>query len=198
MINVNIEVKSPRKQSIKQKHVILTKRMEEIPRAVYFYRYITAIDVAHLFFSAKSLTHVREILNIFCGGEDDKRGQYLYRFSLPSVKAGNTTKVYTLGSRGRDFLETELGLAADWYFRPDKVKHLSFGQLIHNLILTRFLVAARSFCVFSPELDFPHFWEKDSRINKVAVNLDIIHTNLLIYFGNLPTFPCELTLTRDR
>jgi len=124
--------------------------MEEILRNVYFYRYITAIDVAHLFFSAKSLTHVREILNVLCGGEDDQRGQYLYRFSLPSVTAGNTTKVYTLGSRGRDFLETELGLAADWYFRPDKVKHLSFGQLTHNLILTRFLVAARSFCASSP------------------------------------------------
>src|SRR5271166_1482485 len=120
--------------------------MEEILRAVHFYRYITAIDVAHLFFSAKSLTHVREILNVLCGGEDDKSGQYLYRFSLPSAKAGNTTKVYTLGSRGRDFLETELGLSADWYFRPDKVKHLSFGQLTHNLILTRFLVSARSFC----------------------------------------------------
>ena len=143
-------MKSPRKQTAKQKHVVLTNRMEEILRAVHFYRYITAIDVAHLFFSAKSLTHVREILNVLCGGEDDKSGQYLYRFSLPSAKAGNTTKVYTLGSRGRDFLETELGLSADWYFRPDKVKHLSFGQLTHNLILTRFLVAARSFCSASP------------------------------------------------
>src|SRR5271166_1225726 len=72
--------------------------MEEILRAVHFYRYITAIDVAQLFFSAKSLTHVREILNILCGGEDDQRGQYLCRFSLPSAKARNTTKVYTLGS----------------------------------------------------------------------------------------------------
>jgi len=125
--------------------------MEEILRSVYFYRYITAIDVAHLFFSAKSLTHAREILNVLCGGADDQRGQYLYRFSLPSAKAGNTTKVYTLGSRGRDFLETELGLAADWYFRPDKVKHLSFGQLTHNLILTRFLVAARGFCASTPD-----------------------------------------------
>ena len=46
--------------------------------------------------------------------------------------------------------QNELGLAADWYFRPDKVRHLSSGQLTHNLILTRFLVAAREFCVSSP------------------------------------------------
>jgi hypothetical protein len=30
-----------------------------------------------------------------------------------------------------------------WYFRPDKVRHLSLGQMMHNLILTRFLVSAK-------------------------------------------------------
>ena len=36
----------------------------------------------------------------------------------------------------------EAGLKVDWYFRPGKVKHLSFSKVLHNLFLTRFLVAA--------------------------------------------------------
>jgi hypothetical protein len=35
------------------------------------------------------------------------------------------------------------GLDVDWYFRPHKVKHLSFSKVVHNLFLTRFLVAAK-------------------------------------------------------
>lgn len=31
----------------------------------------------------------------------------------------------------------------DWHFRPHKVKGLSFGKIVHNLLLTRFLVAAK-------------------------------------------------------
>jgi hypothetical protein len=121
---------------------MLSKRDEEILQAVYFYRYVTAQDVAHLFFSERVITRVREILNVLAGGDDDVRNQYLYRFKLPNTEVGNKQKVFTLGSRGRDFLEEQLGLPADWYFRPDKVKHLSFNFVAHSLLLTRVLVAA--------------------------------------------------------
>jgi hypothetical protein len=126
----------------KPKPVILTERIEELLKTIHLYRYMTALDVAHRLYSPASITYVRGLLASLCGGEDCKPNQYLYRFSLPTTSVGTKEKIYTLGSRGRDFLAREVGLPVDWYFRPHKVRHLSYGQLLHHLILTRFLVAA--------------------------------------------------------
>src|SRR3954452_9216463 len=128
---------------------ILSKRMEEILQAAHFYRYMTALDGAHLFFSPKAITHVRAVLNLLAGGYDFQTNNYLYRFRLPAQ--GNAERVYTLGSRGRDFLLSELGMPAGWYFRPQKVKHLSYSHMAHSLILTRFLVAAQSWVKTHPD-----------------------------------------------
>jgi hypothetical protein len=122
---------------------VLTKGQEEILKAVHFYRYMTAQDVCFLLYSPSSLVYVRKLLSTMAGKGDGVANQYLYRFALPSVSAGNPRRVYTLGSLGREFLVDVTGLAADWYFRPHKVKHLSFSKVLHNLFLTRFLVAAR-------------------------------------------------------
>src|SRR4051812_17292590 len=130
---------------------MLSERDEEILKAVHFYRFVTAMDVAHLFYSERTITRVREILNLLAGGDDEIKNQYLYRFSLPGRKVGNKRKVYTLGSRGRSFLEEQLGLPADWYFRPDKVKHLSFSHVAHSLFLTSVLVAARQWAGAHPD-----------------------------------------------
>jgi hypothetical protein len=126
-----------------EKPLILTERLEEILRAIHVYRYMTALDVAYLFYSPRSINYVRALLSKLSGGEDFKPNQYLYRFRLPSA-APNSERVYTLGSRGRDFLARQLGIPVDWYFRPEKVRHFGYNQLLHNLILTRFLVAANA------------------------------------------------------
>ena len=125
-----------------QKPVILHKRVEEILKTISFYRYMTALDVTRLLYSPGSLRYVRSLLSQLSGGADFVNNQYLYRFRLPSVSTGNSERIYTLGSRGRDFLTREVGVSADWHFRPDKVKHLGYGQLVHNLVLTRFVVSA--------------------------------------------------------
>ncbi len=52
---------------------------------------------------------MRELLPALAGGADYQTNQYLYRFPLPQV--GNPERVYTLGSRGRDYLTSELGLS---------------------------------------------------------------------------------------
>lgn len=130
------------------KPVIITPRIEEVLRAVHFYRYMTAIDITHLMFSPGALTHVRDILRLLCGGEDYAENQYLFRFPIPHLTAGKTEKVFTLGAKGRDFLIKE-GLPVDWYFRPQHTKHLTHGLITHNLTLTRFLVACRVFTVKS-------------------------------------------------
>jgi hypothetical protein len=130
---------------------ILSKRDEEILETVHFYRYMTALDVAYRLFSPASLVHVRRLLATLCGGRDGATDQYLYRFQLPQISPGRTEKIFTLGCRGREFLATEIGLPAEWYFRPEKVRNLSYSKLLHNLVLTRLLVAAAHFCRGHPE-----------------------------------------------
>jgi hypothetical protein len=123
-----------------QKPLLLTRRMEEILRAVYFYRYMSALDVAYRVYTPGALTRVRKRLTELSGGEDFVPRQYLYRFQLPGV--GNAERVYTLGSRGRDYLAKELGMPVRWYFRPEYVKHFSRAHVEHSLLLTRVLVTA--------------------------------------------------------
>jgi Replication-relaxation len=129
------------KTSQPPKPLLLTPRMEEILKVIYFYRFMTAVDVAYRVFRPGSLTHAREILTALSGGADYIERQYLYRFQLGGEK-GNPERVYTLGSRGRDYLARDLGLPVAWYFRPNKVKHYSHAHVVHSLLVTRFLVAA--------------------------------------------------------
>jgi hypothetical protein len=127
----------------------ITRSQEEILKAVYRYRYMTALDVTYLFYSPASLNHVRELLAYLSGKEDNARNQYLYRFPLPQFSSGPTDKVYTLGTQGRALL-MEMGMKIDWYFKPTKVRHLSYGFVIHALTLTRFLVALHYFVKLNP------------------------------------------------
>jgi hypothetical protein len=89
--------------------------------------------------------HVRERLHEMCGGADGVPNELLYRFPFPTGR-GNRPRIFTLGSRGRAYLANELGLAANWYFRPHKMQHMGYGQLPHNILLTRFVVAAHTWC----------------------------------------------------
>ena len=125
---------------------MVTPQAEAILKAVHFYRYVTASDIAYLLYSPKSLTYVRNLLSDLAGNADFVSRQYLYRFRMPRVSVGNSERVYTLGSRGRDYLATELGLPVEWYFRPQKTQNMGYSQMTHNIILTRFLVAAQHWC----------------------------------------------------
>jgi hypothetical protein len=109
------------------KPVVLTQRIEEVLTAIHLYRYMTALDVAHLLYTPSTIARVRGVLSALAGGEDYRNSQYLYRFPLPGTAPGTKEKIYTLGSKGRDFLAHEIGLPVDWYFRPYKVKHLSYS-----------------------------------------------------------------------
>jgi hypothetical protein len=65
----------------------------------------------------------------------------LCRFGLPSPIRKPQEKVFVLGAKGRRLLR-EMGVSCSWYFRPHKLKFLSYGYVLHNLILTRTLIAA--------------------------------------------------------
>jgi hypothetical protein len=115
----------------------LTEPQERILRAAHFYRFLLATDICRLYWSLSSLTYVRDLLANLA------KHKYLYRFQLPSVHSGGigAERIYTLGSRGRDFMEKS-GFKVDWYYRPHKVKHASYGAVLHNLLLSRTLIAA--------------------------------------------------------
>src|SRR5207248_4566821 len=141
-------------QKNKPTDVIITKRYEEILQAIHTYRFVTASDIARLFFSMTTINHSREILSLLSGKKDYADRHYLYRFPLPNTRIGNTEKVYTLGSRGRAYLQTQ-GMTVDWHFRPYKVAAMTYQNCLHALTVTRFLVAAQVFCKKSQQWELP-------------------------------------------
>jgi Replication-relaxation len=118
----------------------LTRRDEEILASVYRYRFVTSLDIAHLLFRPSYLPYVRSRLTRLSGGEDLEENTYLCRFRLHATR-GNPERIFTLGSKGRDFLQSQIGKQIDWFFRPGKYKFFSYSAILHHLLLTRFLVA---------------------------------------------------------
>src|SRR2546426_12673044 len=94
----------------------LTPTDEDILKTISTYRYMTALDVAYSLFSPKSLTHVRSILSTLSGGKDYQERSCLYRYPLPTAKAGNRERVYTLSAAGREVVES-LSIPIAWYYR---------------------------------------------------------------------------------
>ena len=128
----------------------LSPTEEEMLKTLSTYRFMTALDVAYSLFSPNSLSHVRRLLAVLSGGKDYQERQFLYRFPLPSPKAGNRERVYTLGAAGREVVEN-LGIPVEWYYRPSKVGRLSHSHVAHQLLLTRFVVAACWWASKQPE-----------------------------------------------
>ena len=65
---------TPHKQKGKVKkkpaEVVISKRAQEILEAIYTYRFVTAWDIARLFYSPTSINHVRELLALLSGKND--------------------------------------------------------------------------------------------------------------------------------
>jgi hypothetical protein len=56
---------------------ILTQKHVQILRAVHFYRFMTALDVATYVYTQTQLGKVRNVLAQLCGGADFQERQYL-------------------------------------------------------------------------------------------------------------------------
>jgi hypothetical protein len=121
----------------RKKLLILTAPQERILRATHFYRFLCAQDICRLHWSSNSITYVRDLLANLA------RHKYLYGFQLPSVHSGGigAERIYTLGAAGRKFMEKS-GFKIDWYYRPHRIKLASYGAALHNLLLSRTLIAA--------------------------------------------------------
>jgi hypothetical protein len=133
-----------------KKPVVLSHNDERILRSVHFYRYMTALDIAHLLYKPSSIRRVRTVLADLCGKADYVPNQFLCRFRMPAIEAGNPERIYSLGARGRSVLIQEFGIPVNWYMSPEKGVHPNFSQLTHDLILTRFLIAAERFAAVNP------------------------------------------------
>ena len=121
---------------------MLSSRDEEILKTIHFYRFMSVIDVSYRLFKPGAKTHVRDILSDLCGKADEQDNQYLYRFAMPKASQGNPERIFTLGEQGYKFLRDE-GLIADTLrFRRRTIDNLNYNYLIHNLAVTRFLIAA--------------------------------------------------------
>ncbi|MGH9876934.1 MAG: replication-relaxation family protein [Nitrososphaerales archaeon] len=131
----------------------MSKATERILQVTHFYRFLIALDFATLLHSPSSITYTRACLSELAGGEDFKTNEYLFRFKLPS---NASTRIYTLGAKGRSYLAKEMGLTADWYFRPHKLKYLSHSQADHNLSISRFLISAQAFASKTPNYRIAH------------------------------------------
>jgi hypothetical protein len=138
---------------------LLTPRDEEILKAVHYYRYVTARDIAHQQFSKSSLNYVREQLTELSGNTDLDQNNYLCRFNLPTATMKRQEKVFVLGAKGKRLLQ-RMGIPAMWYFRPHKLKFLSYSYVIHNLILARTMIAATQWAK-----DHPTYSLTDKRIS---------------------------------
>jgi hypothetical protein len=151
---------TPRKQGVsrnkKPAEVVISKRAQEILEAIHTYRFVTAWDITRLFYSPTSINHVRELLSLLSGKNDYQDRTYLYRFPLPTTRIGNSEKIYTLGSRGRAYLQTQ-GMSVDWHFRPYKVAGMTYQKFRHALTLTLYLGALEVFCRESHVWELPTF-----------------------------------------
>jgi Replication-relaxation len=128
-------------------------------------------DMTRLLYTTTSINHVREILSLLSGKKDYADRQYLYRFPLPTTRIGNSEKIYTLGSRGRAYLQS-CGMECDWHFRPYKFRFTDdvmtyYQPCLHALTLTRFLVAAKVFVKKHPE------WELTAMRTEYALKKEI-------------------------
>jgi hypothetical protein len=129
---------------------LLTPTEEEMLRIISTYRYMTALDMAYSLGTPKTLTRVRSRLTRLAGGADYQERTFLYRFPLPSNKGGNRERVFTLGAAGREVVES-FGMPVDWYYRPSKTGRLSGSHLAHQLLVTRFVVAAAQWANSQPD-----------------------------------------------
>ena len=124
-----------------QKPFILNSKEERILQAVHDVECLTLDDIIHLLqFSKKSRNHVGAIMRKLSGGRDYDDQHFLYRFPLPIVAKGTKERVYCPGAKAWDVLAIE-----DAY-RPAKFRHLSYSPLLHDLMLSRFLILATTYC----------------------------------------------------
>jgi len=122
---------------------------EKILRAARDLPFFTAEDITRLLGANGSHgSYYRGLLKTLSVSTAERKTEYLYRFKMPQAP-GNVRLLYTLTRRGAVMLR-ELGVEADFWYRPWKASHYSFSILQQHLGLTQFLVALSCFVRQNP------------------------------------------------
>src|SRR5579859_7952249 len=139
---------------IQKKPLYISKRYEEIMRAILLHRALTAEQVVRLFFKSGSLTYVRHHLFELA----HKDNKYLSRVLLPHVKPGSSPYLYSLGTRGISYLSDR-----DMYIPGYKAfTSANYNIDQHFLTINDFAIAARLLPTLTPDVtltSFLHEWQ---------------------------------------
>ena len=128
----------------------LTRKEEEILRAVSELHYVTRKGIARLLYPPGSFTHAGEDLRRLSGGADLQKS-YLCKLSLVANAPGNFELTYALSRRGAALLR-ELGCHTDWWCSPRTAsRYGGYSNLVHPISLGKFLIALRAFVRAFPE-----------------------------------------------
>jgi hypothetical protein len=125
--------------------MILSRRHVELLVVCSQYGVLTTGDFQQQL-HIRSAGHMRKLLGELCGGVDGAARGYLFRVPLPRSRPGGIEHVYFLASRGRSYLARAEGVPVAWYRPPGKARQISYGHLIHNLTVARFLISLQVFC----------------------------------------------------
>jgi hypothetical protein len=125
----------------------LTPRDQQILRAVYKHRYLSADHIKQLFFAHKSDTAVQSRLRKLWANQFLDR--YYRPFSYDGTRRSTwqaSTPLYTLAERGAEVIWD--ATTADWNKIPKTPKQnaMGFQTLQHNLAVTDLLVAVEAAC----------------------------------------------------
>lgn len=126
---------------------ILNSKEERILKAVHDLECVTLDDIIHLLqYSKKSRNYVGAILRKLSGGHDYDDQQLLYRQPLPIAAKGTKERAYCLGAKAWEVLDI------DDAYRSAKFRYLAYSPILHDLMLSRFLVVSTTY--FAAHTDY--------------------------------------------
>lgn len=130
----------------KKKQYTLTTVDYDILKLIHEYHFLTVSQVTRLRYSSGSETTAQDRLKkiLYDNG-------YLDRVQLPHGGTGNTEYLYTLSTKGQRELQA-LGISNFSRFRPSDSQTLKLPHLQHLISLNDFLIAARLFPRFHPDI----------------------------------------------
>jgi hypothetical protein len=121
---------------------ILTEKEEYILELVRDMAYVTAEDIKQMVYPERSLSTAQRALAKLAAGQNN----VLYRFAIPATTRGMKHYCYSLSTKGREVLGVK------GYYRPYKLRALSYSHIRHHLSLTRFVCSALVWCWSHPRV----------------------------------------------
>src|SRR5690348_14533290 len=132
------------KQEVKP--FVINAKDDKILKAVYFYRGLTAEQIACLFFRFSSLTYLRDRLAHLT------EHKYLHRYRYPTLSLGVSPWVYELGTLGIKYLRRLEDFDVADRFRATEDEERGYGAVKHLLTLNDFLIAGEKLPQVQPSV----------------------------------------------